>query len=283
MTSASLIIPHPVEKPWAGESLGRGIGELLLVSDHSRLSSNDSKTRPCVDYPVMTKFIDAKEWLSVQVHPNDEQAKRLEGAERGKFEAWYIMDATPDAEIICGRSEGELVRKTVQRGDLIIIEPGTVHAIGPGILLWEVQQNCDITYRLHDWGRGRELHTEKVAEVATDNVSEVVQTEPGVIINNRHFQVTLGELKMDDGFTPEMGGYTQAVEYLPGDRISIKTEQTTILTTLDDQPKRLFWDSDGVSDLITLFGPRMSTIVLEPGFTGILSGNGRYSLTVWDS
>jgi len=139
-------------------------------------------------FPLLTKFIDAHESLSVQVHPDDVEARRLEGQPNGKTEAWHIIAAADDAWIIHGltreigasdfrdmleRGTAEsLLRKVpAAAGQTIFVPARTVHAIGPGVLLHEVQQTSDVTYRLYDWNRQehgspRELHLDKGLEVA---------------------------------------------------------------------------------------------------------------------
>lgn len=131
------------------------------------------------DYPLLVKIIQADSTLSVQIHPDDKTAVELEGqGSRGKTECWYILDAKPGAKLVYGFNkdysieeiktaikEGtleKLLRQVeVKKGDFIFIPAGTVHAIGGGLRLLEVQQSCNITYRFYDWGRGRELHIEK--------------------------------------------------------------------------------------------------------------------------
>ena len=132
-------------------------------------------------YPLLIKVIQANETLSVQVHPDDEYA-RIHEHSAGKTECWYILDAAPDAKIIYGlnkpysRPELETAIKNntlesclrsvqVTKGDFIFIPAGTVHAIQGGLRLLEVQQSSDITYRLYDWGRPREVHIQKGLDV----------------------------------------------------------------------------------------------------------------------
>ena len=135
------------------------------------------------DYPLLVKIIQANDFLSVQVHPDDDDAKRLENAhERGKTECWYVLSADEGASIVYGLTknlgaeeiraaikenalEPLLNRVEVRKGDFIFIQAGTVHSIGGGLRLLEVQQSCNITYRLYDWGRQREVHIEKGVEV----------------------------------------------------------------------------------------------------------------------
>ena len=120
-------------------------------------------------FPLLVKFIDAHDVLSVQVHPDDEKGKRLAG-DNGKTETWVIIDAEPGSLIYAGLKSGvtrEQFREAVARGqvepllhrfepkpgDCIMIEAGTVHAIGAGVLLAEIQQMSDATFRIDDWGR----------------------------------------------------------------------------------------------------------------------------------
>jgi mannose-6-phosphate isomerase len=134
------------------------------------------------NFPLLFKFIDAKEDLSIQVHPNDALAKERHNS-FGKTEMWYVMQADDNARLVVGfkdktnkkEYQGHLENKTlvavlnetpVKVGDAFFLETGTVHAIGAGVLLAEIQQTSDITYRLYDWDRvdangvGRELHTD---------------------------------------------------------------------------------------------------------------------------
>jgi mannose-6-phosphate isomerase len=153
-------------------------------------------------FPLLLKFIDAQQELSVQVHPNDAQAKARHGEQaRGKTEAWVILEAEPESKIYAGFAPGTtaaqfeqalhdgtaakyLATYTPKPGECYFLEAGTVHAIGAKILLFEVQQTSDITYRLYDWGRvdaktglPRQLHiTEGLACSAFDRV--VKQPEP---------------------------------------------------------------------------------------------------------
>lgn len=139
-------------------------------------------------FPILIKFLDCHEWLSIQVHPGDEQAKQLEGPDsNGKTEGWFVIDAKPGAELIAGVKPSVsrqmlkthiengtilnvLGRYPIQKNDAVFIAPGTIHALGPGSVIYEIQQNSDITYRIYDWERplsaGRVLHLEKSIAVA---------------------------------------------------------------------------------------------------------------------
>ena len=153
--------------------------ELWIASTHPNGCQNDLKNAIGGEYPLLVKIIQANDTLSIQVHPDDEFAVKLEGVGNcGKTECWYVLDATEDAKLVYGIRDGfsnEVLAKAikdntleqylnfvkVQKGDFIYIPAGTVHAIGAGLRLLEVQQSCDLTYRLYDWGRGREVHIEK--------------------------------------------------------------------------------------------------------------------------
>ena len=132
-------------------------------------------------YPLLIKIIQANEVLSVQVHPDDDYARIHENS-AGKTECWYILDAKPGASLIYGLNseygreelrkaiennslDGYLQSVQVKKGDFIFIPAGTVHAIKGGLRLLEIQESSDITYRLYDWGRGREVHIEKGLDV----------------------------------------------------------------------------------------------------------------------
>ncbi|MFC3928668.1 mannose-6-phosphate isomerase, class I [Streptococcus caprae] len=139
-------------------------------------------------FPLLTKIIDSSDWLSVQVHPDDRYAMAHEG-ELGKTECWYILDAAEGAEIIYGQSaanreelsekiavgdwDGFLERVSVKKGDFFYVPSGTVHAIGPGIILLETQQSSDTTYRIYDFdrvddqGQARDLHIQQSLDVVT--------------------------------------------------------------------------------------------------------------------
>ena len=141
------------------------------------------------ELPILIKLIDARKDLSVQVHPDDEYARIHEHGSLGKTEMWYVLDAAKDAQLVYGfyrDMDREKLRKSLQEGtvekylqkvkieknDVFYIEAGTVHAIGAGALIAEVQENSNLTYRLYDYnrldkaGKARELHIEKALEVA---------------------------------------------------------------------------------------------------------------------
>lgn len=152
-------------------------------------------------FPLLAKFIDANSRLSVQVHPEDQYAAKYEQGKLGKTEFWYILDATPGATIIHGfqapttrdevwaaieqvRLEDLMHEEPVTPGDVIFVPAGTVHAIGAGVLLYELQEYSDVTYRLYDYGRldgkgkPRELHIERSLDVSRYQPSAQIKIQP---------------------------------------------------------------------------------------------------------
>lgn len=169
----------------SGEYSGMSLDAVLKI--HPEYLGTHGRNQ--YELPILIKYIDAKEKLSIQVHPSDEYAMQYENGSLGKTEMWYVVDAGKDAELIYGfyqDTDRETVQKSLERGtiekylqkikvkkdDIFYIEAGTVHAIGADILLVEVQENSNLTYRLYDYervdknGKKRELHIEK----ALDNI-----------------------------------------------------------------------------------------------------------------
>lgn len=169
-----------------GEFQGMSLTEYLETYGAEVLGSKAEKFE---NFPILIKLIDAADHLSVQVHPDNEYALRVEG-EYGKTEMWYIVDCEPDSKLIYGfqkeLSKEEFARRIadntllevvnqvpVKKGDVFFIEAGTLHAIGKGILIAEIQQNSNTTYRVYDYGRvdkngnQRELHIEKALDVTS--------------------------------------------------------------------------------------------------------------------
>ena len=168
-----------------GEFAGMKLAEVLR--NHPEYLGE--RHRGMTELPILIKFIDAKKDLSVQVHPTDEYAREHEKGQLGKTEMWYVLDAGRDAKLVYGlkrdSSEGEM-RKAIANGtlmnylqqvpvrkdDLFFIEAGTIHAIGAGTLVAEIQENSNLTYRLYDYdrtgkdGKKRELYIDKALKVA---------------------------------------------------------------------------------------------------------------------
>jgi mannose-6-phosphate isomerase len=204
--------------PWYDQVAGSApLGEVWLTGDECRVATGPHAGRtlanlfaeagrallgaeaPDTASPLLIKVLFAKEKLSVQVHPDDKLAQKY-GDPRGKTECWYALAAEPGAKVACGLKPGvtidqvreEIKAETLEESltlldvepeEMIFVDAGTVHAIWPGSILLETQQNCDLTYRLYDYGRGRELHIEKGLEATklVTNAGKVapVETEPG--------------------------------------------------------------------------------------------------------
>ncbi|HWB32543.1 MAG TPA: type I phosphomannose isomerase catalytic subunit [Acidobacteriaceae bacterium] len=133
------------------------------------------------EFPLLVKLLFPADKLSVQVHPDDVHAREM-GQPRGKTECWYVLEAEPGAKIALGLKEGtsaDAVREAiaagrmeelmewvpVSKGEMVFVDAGTVHAIGPGMVLLETQQTCDITFRMYDYGRPRALHVDQALDV----------------------------------------------------------------------------------------------------------------------
>jgi mannose-6-phosphate isomerase len=205
--------PQFRERVWGGQHLRTSdppIGEAWVAFGESVVSSGPLAGRRLADlaaehgaaflgssvadrfgprFPLLVKLLDCADWLSVQVHPNDEQAGRMVGPDEfGKTEAWFFLETAPDARILVGVRpgtttdslaaairEGRVVDVAaeipVHGGEAILVPAGTLHALGPSLLLYEIQQAGDITYRAYDWGRpqsaGRKLHIEESVAVTT--------------------------------------------------------------------------------------------------------------------
>ena len=207
---------------------GRYAGQKLdkLYAEHRELFGN----RPEPVFPLLTKILDANDWLSVQVHPDDAYGLKHEG-ELGKTECWYVIAADDDAEIIYGhhaktkeelreqieaKNWNQLLTKVkVKAGDFFYVPSGTMHAIGSGILILETQQSSDTTYRVYDFDRKddagnlRELHLEKSIDVL--NIGEPANSRPvnlqvdnlssTLLVANNFFAVYKWELTGQADFT----------------------------------------------------------------------------------
>ncbi len=188
--------PGPTAEAWVvyegdlvagGLLAGRSLAEAAAHYGAALLGQRPLK-KTGLRFPLLIKLLDCAAWLSLQVHPDNEQAVRLEGPGNfGKTEAWHVLEADAGAEILCGLRPGTsqagleegirngnlvdlMQRLSMHRGDSVFIPARMIHALGPGLLVYEVQQVSDITYRVFDWNRpasaGRPLHIEKSIQVA---------------------------------------------------------------------------------------------------------------------
>ncbi len=182
--------------PYAGQTLGELVERLGadLLGEHAITIFGRR-------FPLLAKFIDARTDLSVQVHPEDDYAAQHEGGKLGKTECWYILATEPGASIVHGfrapstraevqqaitdiRLEELLHTEPVEPGDVVFVPAGTVHAIGGGVLLYELQEYSDVTYRMYDYGRldahgrPRELHIERSLDVTKYEPSARIKARP---------------------------------------------------------------------------------------------------------
>ncbi|HEX6770429.1 MAG TPA: type I phosphomannose isomerase catalytic subunit [Acidobacteriaceae bacterium] len=174
---------EPVGEAWltgpqclveTGDHQGRSLSEMAAAFPDALLGPHRNEVG---DYPLLVKILFPHEKLSVQVHPDDKLAQQI-GQPRGKTECWYVLQADPDGAVALGLKPGSTVEQMrtaiaehtledmleqvpVKKGDMIFVDAGTVHAIGPGVVLLETQQTSDTTYRLYDYGRPRELHIDR--------------------------------------------------------------------------------------------------------------------------
>jgi mannose-6-phosphate isomerase len=162
--------------------MGQTLAQAVAEEGERLVGAEETRHGEGTEFPLLVKLLFPSEKLSVQVHPDDAMAREL-GEPRGKTECWYVLEAEAGATIALGLREGvtkEEVRAVaegthrvgmtmeellewvpVTAGEMVFVDAGTVHAIGPGVVLLETQQTSDTTYRLYDYGRGRELHLEK--------------------------------------------------------------------------------------------------------------------------
>ena len=226
----------PIGEVWAaygpsriagGPHAGRTLDDLIEDYGPALLGSTVAShfgTR----FPLLIKLLDCADWLSVQVHPDDEQARRMVGPDEfGKTEAWYFLNAATRSQIMLGvkpevgqkdledairagriRSVANLVN--VRAGDAVVVPAGTLHALGPGLLLYEVQEASDTTYRVYDWDRpasaGRALHIEESVEVTravgpVETMSPKLPAGSGAVdaIDTQYFDVDLIGVSPDAG------------------------------------------------------------------------------------
>jgi mannose-6-phosphate isomerase len=240
-----------------GALAGKTLGE-LRAELREALTGPVDHTR---SFPVLTKIIDARDALSVQVHPDDAYARRVEHQPNGKTECWYILACEPGAELVLGwardttRDEyerrvadgtlGEILRRVpVHPGDAFYLPAGTLHAIGAGIQLFETQQASDLTYRIFDWnrmgadGKPRELHVQKAGDVL-----DFRATFPGAVQQLSYEEEALARtlLIADARFLVERVTVTRAEAY-------VQTDGRPLTITAMDAHLRV--DTEGASAML---------------------------------
>lgn len=191
----------------------------LFDNNEKREQIFGTKTKDMDKFPLLIKFIDARDNLSVQVHPDDEYALKFEN-DTGKTEMWYVMDCDEEASLICGMKESvkqEEIERIIQegnirdylkqvpihKGDVIYIPSGTVHAILKGTLICEIQQNSNLTYRVYDWdrigkdGKPRELHIQKAIDVIKQDTKQNIIPTNNQEIDSCKNVITCNYFKVD--------------------------------------------------------------------------------------
>lgn len=219
----------------------------MPLSDYVKkhgVSVSGTNSQDFNDFPILVKFIDAKDVLSIQVHPDDEYAIKHEN-QFGKNEMWYILEAEPGATIYYGVKEdlskedfkkaienddilNVLNKVEVKPGDVIYVEAGTIHAIGKGIVLCEIQQNSNVTYRVYDFNRKdkdgnlRDLHIEQSIEVSNLDKTEVDFSPQGeliqheeysqqVLVDSKYFMTKLYDVKLETSFEVDSSSFVALV------------------------------------------------------------------------
>lgn len=223
MLQPFMLIPEYRDYVWGGSRLrpGRRTAEAWVVYEGNRAAGGPFEGQTLAElaaefgadllgktavahtgrrFPLLVKLLDCADWLSLQVHPNDEQALRLEGPGHfGKTEAWHVLEAGDGAALIFGLRPGVtartleeavrggqvmdlVLRHNIAAGDTVFIMPGMIHALGPGLLIYEVQQTSNITYRVYDWDRpltaGRKLHIDESLAVLNPAAEARIQPRP---------------------------------------------------------------------------------------------------------
>jgi mannose-6-phosphate isomerase len=165
----------------AGALAGQTLVEAMAQWGEALVGSRNHYGLAHGRFPLLIKLLDAQRWLSVQVHPDDDYAL-VHAGDFGKTEMWVVLAAEPGAELIygfrpgvtrdrfaaaiaAGETEAWLHRVSVRHGDVIFVPAGAIHALGPGIIVAEIQQNSDTTYRIYDWGRPRPIHVAQALDV----------------------------------------------------------------------------------------------------------------------
>ncbi len=183
----------------AGAFKGKTLPEVQTRLGEALLGDRNDEALATGKFPLLIKILDANRWLSIQVHPDDAYGLAHEG-EPGKTEMWVVLHAEPGAELIYGFAPGMtraqyaavigteasvdgLHRVAVKPGDVIFVPAGTIHALGPGVMVAEIQQNSDTTYRIWDWGRPRPLHLDKSLDVLNFEQVAPGPTKPAVLLD----------------------------------------------------------------------------------------------------
>ena len=208
-------VPNSISRVSNGFLKGKGLDELIKTYK-SRLVGEYIYKKHNIKFPILVKLIDAKDKLSIQTHPDDKTSK-IKHSSTGKTEFWYIMDSKKNSQIVLGFKKGitkkiykkhvlkgtidQIVEyKSINSGDCYLINPGQIHAIGKGIILAEIQQTSDVTYRIYDYnridvnGKKRELHTDLAEDVIDfenrDNCN-LNNKKSNNLVNSKYFKINI--------------------------------------------------------------------------------------------
>jgi mannose-6-phosphate isomerase len=245
---------------------GQTLASVAALAGEALLGAGFSKGGGGAEFPLLVKLLFPSDKLSVQVHPDDAQAQAM-GEARGKTECWYVLEAAAGATIALGLREGattNVVRAAiaagnmeellewvpVDRGDMLFVDAGTVHAIGPGVVLLETQQTSDVTFRMYDYGRPRELHVEqalrvmktktaagKVAARKMDGFTRLIEQKYFVV--DRYDVAGVGEVVVPTtgagclvgltGSAAVIGGEEGEVELVPGQAVVVPADCRSVI------------------------------------------------------
>lgn len=260
--------PVPESKAWAesweivdhgadqsivaeGPHSGKALKELIELDSQAILGTGVETAT----FPLLLKFLDCNRVLSVQVHPNDDYAKKMPQPDLGKTEAWYVIDREPGAKVYAGLKVGvtqETLREAIQTGnceqwlhviepdpgDCIFIPAGTVHALGAGLLVAEIQQASDTTFRLFDWnrvddqGNPRPLHVDQALEVTNFDVGPVQAVCPQMVARGVELLISCPYFELHRytaGPHRLMGGDFKIVTVVRGEVVLQDTQEKTWL------------------------------------------------------
>lgn len=276
---AHRLAPAPSARPWGGGRFGSldgvPVGELWVSGDAATLP--DGRTLAEAGWATrvpLVKLLDVAGLLSVQVHPDDAQARALAGPGAvGKHEAWVVLEAAADAFVLLGLEPGasvealfsgvpERVRAAlsvapVRPGDVIDVPPGTVHAPSAGLVLYEIQQRSDLTYRIWDWGRPRPLHLAEARDCLRPEASPAVARLP----------TGPGRARLDDPGAP----FRLEQLRIAGGEAALELREPIVLSVVEGG---LDLGADGIE------APASSHWLIEPGEL-VVRGTGSALLASW--
>ena len=270
-----------------GPLKGETLPQVLSLLGEQLVGSRNRRMLEMKRFPLLIKLLDAHRWLSVQVHPDDEYGLAHEN-DLGKTEMWVVLHAEPGAELVYGFKRGvtkeafaQAIREgtvdqwlhyvPIQAGDVIFVPAGTIHALGPGAIVAEIQQNSNTTYRIYDWGRPRPIHIQQALDVLNFGLVEPGPMKPTVIEQNGRRRELIGQcayfqterlyLPAGDAFQGRCNGATfeiwgvmagQATVHWQGDPIVIEAVGWVLLpAALGD----FRVEADAESTLLRVFTP----------------------------